>query len=296
MKKEAEFKTYLQSKHAFDYDVEQHISNVNYFNTWFKQNSMKDIIRTTTIVIMAYITYLQKTNIQTGTINIRLNSLRKYFACMIKLGYITRNPAANIHVKGAVEKVVENPLSAATLNEMYQKFVAFIDTKPKAINITVNANQLTGQRYKLILSLMVYQGLDTGELDRLNVVDVDLNNQTIYIAGKTRRNSRVLKLESLQVLPFYQYLQSLPPQQEKLFDIKVQTIAFYLLPFVKGIEPQVRNAEHIRQSRIMIWVSTLKLRDAQYRIGHRYVSSTEKYFIQDTTELVDEINKLHLFK
>ena len=34
------------------------------------------------------------------------------------------------------------------------------------------------------------------------------------------------------------------------------------------------------QSRIMIWVSTLNIREAQYNIGHRFVSSTESYAIK----------------
>ena len=296
MKKEKEFKTYLENKFTIDNNVNEHLANVNYFNDWFKQNSMRDIIRTTTAVIMAYVSYLQNTGIMVGTINNRLNSLRKYFDCMIKLGHISKNPAANIYIKGAIEKVVENPLSETTLNEVYQKFIVLMDSSTKSRYVGSVAHKLTKERYKLMLSLFIYQGLDTGEVDRLKIVDVDLNNQTIYVGGNRRRNSRILKLESLQVIPFYQYLQSLPAGQEKLFDINAQQMSYYVLAFVKGIEPQVKNIEHIRQSRMIIWISTLKLREAQYKIGHRYVSSTERYFVQNTSELVDEINTLHLFK
>ena len=104
-----------------------------------------------------------------------------------------------------------------------------------------------------------------------------------------------MKLESFQIFPMIQYLQLLPEQQEKLFSIKVQTSMNDLLGYLKGIEPLIRNAEHIRQSRIMVWVSTLNIREAQYCIGHKYVSSTESYSQQDISELVEEINKIHLF-
>jgi site-specific recombinase XerD len=293
MKKEKEFKAYLESKCKLDYDVSEHISNVNYFNVWYKLNSMTDIIRTTKSVIMLYIGYLQDTSIKVGTINIRLNSLRKYFDCLIKLGYITHNPAFEIHIKGAISRVVGNPLSENTLNELYVNFESMMDAKPKPINITEEADNLTKQRYKLIVSLMVYQGLDTGELDLLNVTDIDIKKQSIYISSKNRRNSRLLKLEGSQILHFYEYIQSLPTQQTKLFSTYVQGTMPYLLSF---IEPQVRNAEHIRQSRIMVWVRTLDIRTAQKSIGHKYVSSTEAYRKQDTSELVDEINAKHLFK
>jgi site-specific recombinase XerD len=296
MKKKKEFEMYLQNKFAFDYDVQQHMNNLGYFNDWLTENLMFDIIRTTTNTIYQYIKYLQSASIATGTINIRLNSLRKYFDCMVKLGYITRNPALGINIRGKENKVVENPLSETALNNLYQNFVVYIDTKPQSTNRTVEADNFTKQRHKLIVSLMVYQGLDTGELDRLNVTDINIKQCTVYIASKNSRNSRTLKLENAQILAFYQYLQSLPANQEKLFAMDVQSAMKYLLQYIKGVEPQVRNAEHIRQSRIMVWVSTLKLREAQHQIGHKYASSTECYLQQNTTELVDEINTLHLFK
>lgn len=143
---------------------------------------------------------------------------------------------------------------------------------------------------------MIYQGLDSGELNRLCVTDVNLKNGTIYIASKVRRNSRVLKLEASQMFLLYPYLQSVPTTQEKLFNTTVEQCLRYSLECLKGIQPKLINAEHIRQSRIMVWVSTLKLLEAQYLIGHRFVSSTENYQQQDTTELVNEINTLHLFK
>jgi len=296
MKKKKEFEIYLNKKFTCDYTVQQHIGNVTYFNDWLKTNSMFDIIRTTASVILLYVKYLQAVPIKTGTINTRLNSLRKYFDCMIKLGYIARNPSLTIHVKGRENKVVENPLSSDTLNNLHQQFELFLDAKPKPINIKSEADTFSKQRKKLILSLMIYQGLDTGELNNLCVTDFNANKGTIYIASKNRRNSRVLNLEPFQILPFLEYLKFLPATQEKVFTIRISDFMTFILSCIKGIEPQVRNAEHIRQSRIMIWVSTLNLREAQYRIGHKFVSSTEQYLQQNTTELVEEINTLHLFR
>ena len=40
MKKEKEFKTYLENKFTIDNNVNEHLANVNYFNDWFKQNSI----------------------------------------------------------------------------------------------------------------------------------------------------------------------------------------------------------------------------------------------------------------
>ncbi len=92
MKKEKEFEAYLKENFAFDYDVQQHLNNVGYFSDWLIMNEFGDIVRAVTATILAYVTYLQSISIKTGTLNNRLNSLRKYYDCMIQLGYIQRNP------------------------------------------------------------------------------------------------------------------------------------------------------------------------------------------------------------
>jgi site-specific recombinase XerD len=296
MKKKKEFKNYLKQQFRHDYEVQQHVNSVGYFNDWLNLNQMNDLIRSSTSMILSYVKYLQTKSIKTRTINARLNSLRKYFDCIMKLGYIGRNPALGINIGKSEKKVVENPLSATTLNELYRSFELHLDTKPLPFNMKQERQIQVHSRYKLIVSLMIYQGLDTGEIDRLSISDVNTSKGTIYIASKARRYSRVLNLEASQILPMYQYLQSLPSTQDKLFEIDVRSCMGYIIEYIKGIEPQVSNAEHIRQSRMIIWVSTLKLREAQYQIGHKFVSSTEGYFLQDTTELVDEINRLHLFR
>ena len=296
MKQEKEFISYLEKRFTKDKHIMGHVYNVWHFNEWLLANQISDLIRITVNEIEDYAEYLIAKNLKISTVNVRLNSLRKYFECLIELGYIIKNPARNIHKGRRLRKVVENPLDSLTLDNLYQSFEMYLDQRPKLPNIGAKHFELANQRYKLIASLMIYQGLDTGELDMLHVCDLDMKKGTIYISGKVQRKSRVLKLETFQILPMIQYLQLLPPTQEKLFGIKVQLNMNHLLNYLKGIEPMIKNAEHIRQSRMMIWVSVLNIREAQYNIGHKFVSSTEAYAQQNTKELVDEINQIHLFK
>jgi site-specific recombinase XerD len=296
MKHQHEFETYLKSMFPSDYDVEVHLKNVRYYNEWLEANHIIDILNAPTTDILAYIKFTQSIGTKTGTLNTRLNSFRKYYDCMIKLGYITKNPALNINIRGQESKVVANPLDAIALNTLYENFASFLDNRPKPLRIKLNVDEFTKQKYKLIISLMIYQGLDVGELNRLCVSDVNVKVETIYVASKSRRNSRTLKLESSQSFLFYQYLQSLPSTQENLFGTNVEQCLRYSLPCLRGLQPKLINAEHIRQSRIMVWVSTEKLLEAQYLIGHVYVSSTEHYQQQDITGLVNQINMIDLFK
>jgi integrase/recombinase XerD len=57
-----------------------------------------------------------------------------------------------------------------------------------------------------MLSLLVYQGVKTEELIKLEVRDVKLKEGKIEIPGGLRSEGRILKLESHQVLEFYDYV------------------------------------------------------------------------------------------
>lgn len=296
MRKEKAFKEYLDKKFADDKVVYNHIRNLSYFSDWSKLMRINNMLTMTKKNVLEYVKYSLTKPIKNHTINIRLNSIRKYYDCMIELGYIIKNPAAGIYIGIREEKVLQNPFTEMALNELYERFESYLNNRPKSINVKQEKVDLTNIRYKLILSLLVYQGLDTGEIDRLNVSDIDIKKRTINAAAIPRRKSRILALESIQLLTLYEYVQSLPANQEKLFNIRVHDAMSSILKLLKGLEPQLRNAEHLRQSRIMVWVGKLPIREAQYRIGHKYVSSTENYANQDISKLGDEISKLHLFR
>jgi len=291
-----EFKTYLETLTHVDTCVNDHLSELRLFSAWLDSKSIKDIVRVRRSDIYDYMTYQQELGNQQGTQNRKLNSLRKYYDCMIDLGHIERNPASGIYIGKRKQKVVENPLSNVELNNLFQNISTYFETRQKARNYKTEVFESINKRDTLIVSLMVFQGLDTGELDRLTVEDVNVKKGTIYIGSSGRREARVLRLDTSQTIPFYEYLLQLQPSQTKLFSIRVRSYMFDLLKKIRAIEPKVKNAEHIRQSRIIAWVSDLDIRTAQYQIGHRFVSSSEKYLLQNTDDLVEELNKIHLFK
>jgi len=56
---------------------------------------------------------------------------------------------------------------------------------------------------------------------------------------------------------------------------------------------QVKSVKQIRASVITNWLKNYNLREAQYFAGHRYVSSTENYLINNLEDLQEDINKYH---
>ena len=295
-KYQSEFQEYLENMTHIDDCVKLHLSEIRLFFHWLVSTGVKDLVRITTPIINLYIKFNQELENTESTINNKLNSLRKYYDCLIQLGHIQRNPALAIHVGRKLQKVVQNPLTDLQLSELYHSLCDYFDTRPKAYNYKQEVFDFVNDRNKLIVGLLIFQGLDTGELDRLKVEDINPSKGTIYIASKNRRSSRTLKMDSAQTIPFYEYLRNVSVNQEKLFEINVRVCISNLLEVIKSLQPLVKNAEHIRQSRIMVLVETLDIRTAQYNIGHKFVSSTEKYRVQDTSSLVEELNLIHLFK
>ncbi len=59
---------------------------------------------------------------------------------------------------------------------------------------------------------------------------------------------------------------------------------------IKSQNKKVLNAQQIHASVITHWVKQYNLRKAQYMAGHRYVSSTERYLINDMDGLQDALS------
>jgi site-specific recombinase XerC len=56
---------------------------------------------------------------------------------------------------------------------------------------------------------------------------------------------------------------------------------------------KVTSAKQIRSSVITHWLKLYNLRQVQYMAGHRFVSSTEAYLINDLDDLLEDVNKFH---
>jgi integrase/recombinase XerD len=286
------YESYLIDLEHTDKVVHGHLYNLSVFEKWCEQMQVeKEFI--TRNGILSYVQFMQHNEFKIGSQNVILNSLEKYFDFLRKEQVITQNPIKGFRVRNDVKKVVKDPLSEVELMQLYKDYEQYINAKPK--HAFYPQRDSVNLRMKLVLSLIVFQGLHTGELDKLTIQDVNPSEGTIYIPSLTKSDSRVIELNPCQIIPFYEYLNSLPPSQEKLFKENIQASNYYIIQELKGINPIVRNVQHLRQSVLINWIKQYGVYKAKYMIGHRYVSSTEKYEIQDTTDLAELMETTHLF-
>lgn len=158
-------------------------------------------------------------------------------------------------------------------------------------------------RNKIIISLLIYQGVTSSELAGLTRKQVDLENGTLYVPQSRSVNSRTLRLEAVQLEWWSQYIEQMPPFQahDRLF-ITVKGDRF-TVGSVRSVVRQLKwtipgkpvDAETIRQSVIANWlnVQKLPLATVQEMAGHKWPSSTQAYKRMDVEEKRELLKQFH---
>ena len=123
---------------------------------------------------------------------------------------------------------------------------------------------------KLILGLIIYQGLEQMDLLHLNLSDLQLDQGTIYIrAGRSQKQSRTLPLENHQIMQLHNYITKhresendklLSRQCTKLDRLHNQLKRLYEQVQTQGevLEMKIKKLSQLRQSRIAHWIKTEK--------------------------------------
>jgi site-specific recombinase XerD len=293
MNKQNDFKNYLQNENYSDGTIHQHIVNVRHLEAWRKEN---DVVNEALNYneLLSYVNHLQSQQLKPHTINIRLHSISVYYEYLKKYDYITKNTATSIRVQNTAKTVITDVLNIEELQNLYHDYVQLKNnTLPK--NTTEEHHHYTKNKYIVQLGLLIYQALHTGELSQLQVKDIDLDKGVIYVNGNNRINARILKLEPIQILPISNYLNMLKTKTEQLFKENPRSSVSAIIQELKGLDPKIQNAYQLRASVIMHWLKIHDKRKTQYLIGHKYISSTEKYEEQNVDGLMDLLKKYHPF-
>lgn len=303
---EKTFKKYLESKGHSRQSLEGEYRQLIYFLDWCEAENT-EAETTTHRDLIGYIKHLQKRGIKQITIRKYLGSLKHYFNWLIKRGIREDNPARNIDIKGIKRKSLYDIIKMPELENLYHRFeIPGENGKDKNQN-WYQTKILAAKRNKVMLGLMIWQGVGTMELSRLQTGDLKLREGKIYIAGSRKSNERELKLEAHQVLDFMEYtlqtrkalLEIHGKPTEQLFISngtganKLNNAMGYLVKKLHELDPRVTSAKQIRASVITHWLKNYNLREVQYMAGHRYVSSTESYLINDLDDLSEDIDKFH---
>jgi integrase/recombinase XerD len=280
---------------------------VEYFRQWTLLENINELEEISYPDAMMFMQWSSKHGASQKTIANYLNHIKKYYQFLISEGAVKENPVAHIKVQGIKRKIYHDILNVEELRTLYQGYPVTIKHEPGKIIPPQEKNILSKRRNKVILGLLIYQGLRVEEVAVLNVQDLALREGKITIHAQRRTAARIMRLESFQAYELMDYIHEIRKQfievhgtSDKLFLQWKKGENFYgitqmMLSHLRKINSRIKNFEQIRASVITAWLKQYDLRKVQYLAGHKYVSSTEKYKANDIDELQDDVTKYHPF-
>lgn len=290
-----EYKSYLEKEKYSSTTIEGYVKQAEKLTQWCKNNntSPEGIDYKT---ILNYIKYLQEQKSSKKTVNHKIGSLKIYFKYLLSEFYRLDNPIENIHLKGIKRTIHYVILEPDELEDLYYSF--------ETENIKDAYHRLTAKRNKILAGLLVYQGLTTTELIRLELEDLQLNKGKIYIKSGLKNNARTLELKPWQVMEFLEYIQVTREkiitrkhiESNRIFIPNNKRLGNTMSSIIKKLKKtnnKVINVHQIRASVITNWLKKYNLREVQVLAGHRYISSTERYVQDDLESLHEIVNNFH---
>jgi integrase/recombinase XerD len=270
------------------------LSVLDRFSQWTEKKNI-ELIETTYTEILAYVQHCQQRGAgKTGTSRY-LVAIKKYYNYLVSTGTIKGNPAESIKLQGLNRKKLYEVFSPSELSIFYQKYAK-----------QSKADQWKHSRNVAIAGLFIFQGLTTTELIKLAPRDVNMREGLITVPGTRRSNERILKMEVTQIMDLLNYVNTgreklnsntLKPSENLFFSLTgtstLHNVLHEIVKELKKLEPRLESLLHIRASVITKWLKKYNLRKAQYMAGHRYISSTESYLVNDLEGLQEEINQFH---
>lgn len=280
------FEQYLQTRQFSPHTIASYCKGEDKLSGWLLQQQIAGEDATYTDVL-GFMRYLQDMGRSKRTVHSLLNVVRHYFTWLIAEGRREDNPAAGVYVRGIVRKLPGNLLSMDELEELYRCYQLQLNVDPAK---------------KLMLGLLIYQGLQTEECMRLEAVHIQLKEGKIFIRGTSYSNERWLPLQAHQVVDWQQYLQAnrfkegiflARPVRKDASARNISNRMRHMIVQLQRLNPKVINANQIRNSVITFWLQRYNLRQVQYMAGHKYVSSTERYQRLNKDDLQSELQKHH---
>jgi site-specific recombinase XerD len=227
--------------------------------------------------IVNYLSEKSKDYQNGNTKSFLLNGMKKYFDYLIEIGKRDNHPCKNLLLRNMRKKEIihQDLFSSKELELLLEKEERYEDLK---------------QKNQVIVSLLIYQGLNSAEIAALNLSHIDLDKGTIFVKASKKISQRHLELTNRQFRLIDRYIaegrKSLLRTETnalilgKLGNRTTVDDIHYLVSTFKGLFPD-RNLSPatIRQSVIANWLNEKKipLEQAQLMAGQKWISTTVKY-------------------
>lgn len=189
-------KEYLQKKYSKS-TLNSNLYNIKRFTDYYQNRAEKATYKD----VLKYIEHLRKNyDLSPKTLRHCLYGVKIYFNYLLAVGHRQDHPCSELYLKDKIDKQiqVDNLYSSETLERFFESY------KIKRKTYLLNRN-------KIIISLLIYQGLTVNEIVSLEVENIDLDKGEIFIKGRSAITSksprkRTLPLQAKQILLILNYL------------------------------------------------------------------------------------------
>jgi len=249
--------------------------------------------------ILGYLEQERSKGKKPGTLLSYIGAIKVYYDWLKETGIRKDHPCKHLVLKDRVDPQVhvQELFSSSELQQLFEQPPRAIRRQPSTV-----------LRDKVILSLLIYQGLTTKNIVSLQLQDLNLEQATIYVKSETNLNARTLELHPKQIMLISKYL-----QEERTILNRSNTDKLILTrryqaergcsvdDVVKVYKPMFPDKTlsplTIRQSVIANLLKAGKdIRAVQVFAGHRSPMTTERYQQTGIEELTAAIQKFHPLK
>ena len=233
---------------------------------------------------------------KTNTLLTYIAAIKVYYDYLKKEGIRKDHPCKHMRLKDRIDHRVnvQDLFSSTELQLLLEQPARQISKLPK-IEL----------RDKVILSLLVYQGLTTKNMINIEMKDLSLEQATIYIKAETTLNARTLELHPKQIMLINNYV-----NEERVILNRSNLDKFILTRRYQaergcGVHDVVKVYKHVFKDKILtplairqsVIANLLKsgkdIRAVQVFAGHKSAMTTERYQQTGIEELSAAVLKFH---
>ena len=159
------FETYLQTEGQRLRTINSNKNLVRLFLYWLESHQI-NYLEVSYNDLLEFVKHSKDQGNVVRTVNTKLSAIRHFYNYLQSEKQVQDNPCKELQIKGEVKRLVYDVLEWEELEELYKNYPT---------------QNLTGKRNKVMLGMMIYQGLTSGEIGALEPKDIDLENAKIYI-------------------------------------------------------------------------------------------------------------------
>lgn len=286
------FRDFLVSERNYSaHTVRAYISDLREFKLFLEKRQGShggdvNISRVQEIDVRAYVTWLHRKNSRTS-ISRKITSIRVFFEFLIREGLILNNSAKLVPIPRREKKL---PVFLS------------VDEAFKLVDIPQNGGVLSS-RDKAILELFYSSGLRVSELIGISLADLNLSGSVVKVLGKGDRE-RIVPVGSKAAGAMREYIgkrERLNPKGDFLFvnsrggRLTVRSAARIVKKYaaisgiLKNVSPHVLR--HTFATHLL--GSGADLRAIQEMLGHKSLSTTQRYTHTSIEKIMEVYDKTH---